>query len=120
MGVPFVPVMQSGPIVATFLNAPETRTVSSGSASLRAAHDLEMQALEVARLRAAHEAEVATINQVHQRVMGSLKSPAPVAQSDLANLTAEIQKLTQRINDIERLLLIHDNILKEAKEKEKK
>lgn len=119
VGVPFVPVVGQ-PIVATFFTPQVQAPVSSGSPALKAAHDLEMQALEVARLRAAHQAEVAAINDVHGRIMQSMSRTVQGSQTtttDLSKLTAEIEKLTNRVSDIEKLLIIHDNLLKEIKEK---
>jgi hypothetical protein len=107
LAAPFV----AQPIVASFYLPPQETRISTGSQALRAAHDLEAQALEVARLRAAHEVEVAHLNMVHQRIMANFsKTPAPVT-GDLNQLKTEIEKLSQRISDIERLLIIHDNIL---------
>lgn len=124
--VPVAPFVQAQPIVATFL-APQGFTAEprsvTGSSALSAAHALELQALEVAKARAAHLAEMTALERTHQRIMANLNASAnatasPVT-SDLGKLTAEIEKLSQRISDIERLLIIHDNILKEREKIEK-
>ncbi len=129
-GVPFVP---TGPIVASFLVPPTVNQEARSSASnvLRAAQDLEAQAFEVNRLRAAHQAEINALDQVHQRIAGSiqrLSAPPPAASAppaagatstEISNLTAEIEKLSKRISDVERLLLIHDDLLEKAKLKKK-
>lgn len=131
VGAPMIPFVPTGPIVASFLVPPIHQDVrSSASSVLRAAQDLEAQAFEVARLRAAHQAEINALDQVHQRISGSiqkLSTPMSVAppsagasSAEINQLIAEIEKLSKRISDIEKLLLIHDDQIKEINSRNKK
>jgi hypothetical protein len=54
---------------------------------------------------------------VHQRVRAAMSGTFQSGDSsaDLAALKKSIDDLANRVNNIERLLIIHDNILKEGK-----
>jgi hypothetical protein len=118
----FVPYGQ-GPFVATFLPmtghgaspfcAP-TADRSSGVHALRALHEMEIQGAEVQRLRAAHQAEMDHLDKVHQRVRAGMAPPSThssATSAEIEQLKTAIENLTKKVSDIERLLIIHDNIL---------
>lgn len=122
--VPMVGLMQAQPIVASFLVAPQESRGFSTSNALQAAHNLELQALEVARVRAAQEAEAAAMNLVHQRIMANFSKPGQVTSpaastAELTQIKTEIEKLAKRIDHIEQLLIIHDEELKKQKDQKK-
>jgi len=80
---------------------------------------MEFHAGEVAKMRAAHKAEMDHLEGVHQRIRsgmaGAFQSGDSSTSADIAALKKSIDELTIRINNIERLLIIHDNILKDGK-----
>ncbi|MBI1831700.1 MAG: hypothetical protein HYR84_09645 [Planctomycetes bacterium] len=113
-----------GPFVATFVPM-HTGTAfgfgavqpSAGSNALRALHEMEIQAGEVAKLRAAHKAEMEHLEAVHKRVQAGVTASfgGGSSSSDAAQIKSVLDDLSKRVSDIERLLIIHDNILKEGK-----
>lgn len=123
----------AAPIVGTFL-APGTLTFgagnfafgqpSGGSSSLDLTHALERQLLEISKAKASRLAEMNLEDQALQRLQGQVSKltvgPAEVKTSDAAQLKKAVEDLSQRISAIEKLLIIHDNILKEKNEKEKR
>jgi hypothetical protein len=126
---PVVPFMAAPPVVATFYTPvvpiPETRfqetriqetRISEGSAAFRAAQDLELQAMEAAKLRAAQRAELFHTDRLYQRLASSLCGPGQEgggSAADLANLKAAIDQLARRLENVERLVITHDNALKD-------
>ena len=60
---------------------------------------------------------------MHGRILQGISRNVQGTQTtttDISKLTAEIEKLSNRVSDIERLLIIHDNLLKEIKGNDKK
>jgi hypothetical protein len=113
-----MPLMYAQPYVAT-IYAPMALALPAppnNGGALRAVHDLEAQALEVAKQRAAYQAEMATLNQVHKRIMANLGASSLAADpvpADTNQLKTAIDNLTKRVSDVERLLIIHDNAIKD-------
>ena len=111
----------SGPFVATFVPMTTTGGTPFGSptshSALRSLHEMEIHAGEVAKMRAAHKAEMEHLDRVHQRVFSGMASSfqASGSASDLAQLKKSVDDLANRVNNIEKLLIIHDNLLKEGK-----
>ena len=127
--LPSVPIAPMGPVVATFF-APvspvpvthfsgfeRAETYAPDRSAFRAMQDLELQAMEVARLQAAHRAEVEAMNRMQQRVASSMTASfAGIdhrAPPDQTALREEISKLAQRVTNLEKTVLTHDNLLKE-------
>lgn len=125
----FAPFAQ-GPVFATFLPVTPQLTggggfgfsgsgaPSSAHNAIRAMHELELQAGEVNRMRAAHKADMDHLDRIQQRVQAGLAATFPTPNgngatsgSDVAQIKASIDALTKRVSDIEKLLIIHDNIL---------
>lgn len=115
----FAPVA-SGPFVATFMPAnfggPQTTV---GNSALDAAHALERHHLEFARQKASLQAEMDHVDKAFRRIQVGVTSSGQGggSMSDAAQLQKALEDLTRRVSDIERLLIIHDNILKEKTEK---
>ena len=108
--VPFAPVA-AGPFVATFVpaggltfGAPQV-----GSPALDAIHTLERQHLEFVKHKAALKAEMDHVEAAYKRVHAGLAAPV----GDSSSLQKSLDDLTKRVSDIERLLVIHDNVLQE-------
>ena len=108
----------SGPFVATILSPGALQSgTGTGSSALDAVHALERQALEFSRHKAAMQAEMSHVDKAQQRIVGNLTSGAQPVVSDAAQLKTAIENLSKRVSDIERLLIIHDNLLKEKEKK---
>jgi hypothetical protein len=117
-GAPFMPMMSGQPFVAS-IYVPATSGFGSGptasSSTLRALHELENQTLEVARQKAILKAETDHINMVHKRITSALSATLQSSDggtADTTQLQKSIDDLSKRISDVERLLLIHDNAIK--------
>lgn len=104
-----------GPFVATFLPMTVSGTfgtqVSAGSTALESVHALERQTLEFARQKASLKAEMDHVESAYKRVHANLTAPGSASESELKK---SIDELTKRVSDIERLLIIHDNVLKKV------
>ena len=87
---------------------------SAASAALRALHEMEIHAGEIAAMRAAQKAQMDHLDAVQKRVQASMSASFGAgSSSDSADLQKTLQSLDKRISDIERLLIVHDNLLKE-------
>ncbi len=110
---------RDGPFIATILTGHGSfgsPAPSAGNQAMRAILEMELQAAEVAKHRAAHKAEMEELDRMHQRVRGGLTGGGAAPSADVTELKASIDSLNKRLSDIERLLIIHDNILKDLKE----
>jgi hypothetical protein len=116
------------PFVATIVNpgALQFGGVSSfsfggGSSSMDIAHAIERQAAEISAARAHRQAIQNAEDAALQRLQGHIsklstgaaesKTPA----SDVAQLKKAIEDMSNRLTAIEKLLIIHDDILKKEK-----
>ncbi len=112
----FTPVgMPLSPMLSAESRFVETRSTESGA--LRSMHDLEYTLLEVEKARAAHEAERRTLDRKFGELSRSFRSDEASAErsttSDrLRNIEAELQKLATRLENVEKLTIIHDDLLK--------
>jgi hypothetical protein len=119
-GPAFMPMPAGQPFVASFYVPANTTPDSRGSAAsgtVRALQDLEAQAFEVARQKAILKAETDHVNMMHKRISASLAASLQGADNgptDTTSLQKSIDDLSKRISDVERLLLIHDNALKDV------
>src|SRR5262249_16845640 len=117
---PLVPMGYGGPYVATFLpfnmGVQPTPTHGSDTGALDAIHALERHASAIAQERAARQAGIDAADQALERVRGSLNRMAQAgngvraADADLLN---QLKQLNARMDKIENLLVIHDNLLKD-------
>jgi hypothetical protein len=115
--------MVNSPFVATFATGmtfhPATvgfGAPTGGSTALDAIHALERQHLEFVKHKAALKAEMEHTDKAIQRVQGSISASLQSSgSSDLSEVNANLQKLSNRLDAIEKLLIIHDNLLKEKK-----
>jgi hypothetical protein len=110
-GPAFMPVV-GGPFVATILPLSTVTPTAPGNPALRALHDLEAQAGDAAAAVAAHKAHMDHLNAVHKRIQANLSTTFGASTSE-TSLQKSLDDLTKRVSDIERLLIVHDNILKE-------
>lgn len=123
VGVPMV----AAPIVGHFMPVQlhsgvsfgHTTQVSAGSSALEAVHALERQHLEFSKHKAALNAEMEHVNKTMQRVQGhlstSLQASASGSSADLSTVIDKLGQLSDRMSAVEKLLIIHDHILKEKK-----
>jgi len=117
-GPAFVPT-GSGPFVATFLPMtvqPGVVQSHASSSALDAVHALERQHLEVVRQKAALAAEMNLLDRTAQRVSANITASSSASFTGQAASMDEVRKaledLSRRISDVERLLIVHDNLLK--------
>jgi len=120
-GPAFAPVGPSN-FVATFLPMTVNPGVSQNlatSSALEAVHALERQHLEVTRHKAALAAEMNLLDRTAQRVSASITASGSASFTGQATSADDVRKaledLSKRVSDIERLLIVHDNILKSKK-----
>jgi hypothetical protein len=92
---------------------------------LATAHEAELAMLRHERAKAALKAEMEVSKRILDRMAASTdcaSCPKPAAdaeiQRQLTDLTAKINDLAGRLTAVEKLLLTHDNILKEMLEKQ--
>ncbi len=112
-GQTFAPV-GNGPFVATFLpmhGMTFGTSTSAGSAALDAVHALDRQTLEFSKQKASLKAEMDHVEGAYKRIQSTLT--ASVADTS-PSLQKSLDDLTKRVSDIEKLLIIHDNILQKV------
>lgn len=122
-GPAFLPV-SNAPFVATFLpmtvNPGGAQNLASSNA-LDAVHALERQHLEVARQKAALAAEMNLLDRTAQRVHSNITASGSASFTGQSTSSDDVRKaiedLSKRISDVERLLIVHDNILKSQSQK---
>ena len=113
----FMPIV-GGPFVATVLpmNGLSVGGGGTGSAMLDSIHAMEAQHLQFAKHQAGLQKEIEITNQAALRVSEKLAATlkTSVAGSiDTTQLDAQLKTISGRLDAIERLLVIHDNILKD-------
>jgi hypothetical protein len=119
-GPMFMPVT-SGPFVATIFGVNGTGTTGTGSPMLDSIHAMEAQHMQFAKQQASLQKEIELTNQAAQRVSERLaatlkSSPScPTPTPTPADVDARLKGINDRLDAIERLLIIHDNILKDIK-----
>jgi hypothetical protein len=87
---------------------------------LSAAHALDAQLTRLEQIRKSHEIEVQAATQHLATVSARLRAttqapPAPTttaAPADTSGLLAELQRLTDKVTDLEKLVKIHDEVIK--------
>ena len=89
---------------------PDSVTPSDEALDLIGAIAMDRQAMELAKHRAALKAEMDHVEGAYKRVHASMTAPAI---GDGAGIQKSLDELTKRVSDIEKLLLIHDSILKD-------
>lgn len=118
----FLPASQTyqGPFIATILSPGafnSNASTSGGSSSLDLTHALERHAMEIAKARAMRAAEMNAENEAMERIQRNVasftKGAAENRTSESAQVRKAIEELSQRITAIEKLLIIHDDRLKQ-------
>ena len=119
----FMPTV-SGPFVATFLPMHGGLTFggggNAGSPALDALHALEHQHLQFAKHQAGLKTEMEITNQAALRVSEKLSSTLKSSggsTADTSDLQSKLADINRRLDGIERLLIIHDDLLKKANPK---
>lgn len=91
----------------------------AGSNALEAIQALERQQFEVTRQKAALAAEMQLLDRTAQRISSNITASGSASFTGQATSTDDVRKaledLSKRISDVERLLIVHDNILKGKK-----
>jgi hypothetical protein len=101
--------------------AADTR-LEERSPVLTAYHEAEHHLLAVARVKAAQTAELEATNRAHQRLLAALQdtaddsrkglAPTKIAKTDLDNIRSQLDSIANRITELEKLVLVHDDLLK--------
>jgi hypothetical protein len=120
----------AAPMVATILAPGSFQFGSSApppsSATMDLAHALERQTAEISAARAhrlaIQAAEDAALLRVRQQVANMSVGPADVkaSTSDAAQLAKAIEDLSNRVTAMEKLLIIHDDLIRKKLQPEKK
>lgn len=118
MPLPVAPVMP-------FAAPPPPEPVFDPHAAIREAHRLELQALEYDRILKTIQADQAAAAAVQQRAMQLLKeTPTPACppradegarkelETEIKKLSSTITALTERVQNMERMLLFHDDVIR--------
>jgi hypothetical protein len=103
-----MPVASFGTVGLANVGGPTTLDTSTALSSL---HNLEQQAVGIAKLRAAHEMELQAAQRVYERI-GALSQGLGTSTTKATDIAAELQKLTQRVDNLEKLVTIHDQALR--------
>jgi hypothetical protein len=98
------------PFVATFYTPVLPSTTPQDGGSLMLAHQMEMSLMQLERARAANEAELAAAQRVFDRIARSLPPPSNGGRGDAAT-AAQVQELNARLERLERLVLLHGEVL---------
>jgi hypothetical protein len=110
-----VRVDAAAPFVATFftpvLPQPSTAPTSADSASLSLAHQMEASLLQLEKVRAANAAEIEATQRVFDRISRSLQTGAGPGAT--AATASQLQELNTRLDRLERLVLLHSDVLKQ-------
>jgi hypothetical protein len=85
---------------------------TGASAALDSLHELEHQAVEIAKMQAAHQLELQASQRVYDRVAALSASFAATPKASDADIRTELQKLTQRVDNLEKLVTIHNEAMK--------
>ncbi len=84
-----------------------------GTGALHSAQVAEIAALRQAQSRAALKEEIDFAQRIYDRLgTSSASTPSTMPSDQLQALTAKIDKLAERVAAIEKMVLIHDNVLK--------
>jgi len=107
------------------LTAADTR-IEEHSAALLATHEAEHHVLAVAKARAAQKMDLEYTNRVHQRMLAALQDVADdsaakvqVDKTSKAEIQAQLTSIANRITELEKLVILHDEVLKKLPAAEK-
>ena len=89
---------------------------SSKSNALTALHEMEHLQMEMLKQKAIHDAEAQAITRAQQRMQAMFSANVTASgsgtSSELSQLIADMKVLEKRVTDIEKLIIIHDNAIK--------
>jgi hypothetical protein len=120
VGTVYMPMAFQVPAVSMMgaFNSAPVHEVTESANPLEVAHRAEVMALRSEQARAELQATVAAHQRVLQRIAaGPAPSPngsdiSSSVEQRLNQLSSDLTQLTNRVSSVERLLIIHDNVLK--------